>query len=103
MKTKTDSLFFVLPSDIWCKINKLLKYYEYQLTKCCLERRLEGFKISSRFLKTMMLVEYRIAKKCHDFHHCFRWLHYHYSRDCHLRFYFDETVFNSDDLILKVL
>ena len=31
------SLFFVFPSDVWCKINKLLKYYEYQLTKRCLE------------------------------------------------------------------
>ena len=29
------SLFFVFPSDVWCKINKLLKY-EYQLTKRCL-------------------------------------------------------------------
>ena len=24
-------------------VNKLLKYFEYQLTKCCLEGRLEGF------------------------------------------------------------
>ena len=41
-----DSLFFVLPSDVWCKINKLLKYYDCQLTKRCLEGRLEGFKVS---------------------------------------------------------
>ena len=48
MKTRTATyswfdlinlLFFVFPSDIWCKINKLLKYYEYQLTKRCLEGR----------------------------------------------------------------
>ena len=71
MKTRTEadncfdlinSLFFVFPSDIWCKINKLLKYYEYQLTKRCLEGRLEGFKVSSWFLKIMKVVEYRIAK-----------------------------------------
>ena len=70
MKTRTEadncfdlinSLFFVFPSDIWCKINKLLKYYEYQLTKRCLEGRLEGFKVSSWFLK-IMVVEYLIAK-----------------------------------------
>ena len=55
----TNSLFFVFPSDIWCKINnKLLKYYEYQLTKRCLERRLEGFKV----VKIMKVVKYRIAK-----------------------------------------
>ena len=57
-----NSLFFVFPSDIWCKINKLLKYHEYQLTKRCLEGRLEGFKVSSWFLKIMKVVEYRIAK-----------------------------------------
>ena len=71
-----DSLFFVFP----CKINKLFKSQEYQLTKRCLEGRLEGFKVSSWFLKIMKLVEYRIAKKGHDFHHCCRWLHHHYSR-----------------------
>ena len=97
----TDSLFVVFPSDIWCKINKLLKYYKYQLTKRCLAGRLDGFKVSSWFLKTMRLVEDRIAKKCHDFHHCCRWLHHHYSRGCHVRFHFNETLFNSDDLILK--
>ena len=71
MKTRTAAhsrfdlinlLFFVFPSDIWCKINKLLKYYEYQLTKRCLEGRLEGLKVSSWFLKIMKVVEYRIAK-----------------------------------------
>ena len=71
------------------KINKLFKYlYEYQLTKHCLEGRLEGFKVSSWFLKIMKLVEYRIAiKKCLDFHHCCRWLHHHYSWVCHKLFY----------------
>ena len=71
MKTRTEadncfdlinSLFFVFPSDIWCKINNLLKYYEYQLTKRCLEGRLEGFKVSSWFLKIMKVVQYRTAK-----------------------------------------
>ena len=57
-----NSLFFVFPSEVWCKINKLLKYYEYQLTKSCLNGRLEGFKVSSWFLKVMKVVEYRIAK-----------------------------------------
>ena len=98
MKTRTaahswfDSLFFVFPSHIWCKIDKLLKYYEYQLTKSCFEGRIEGFKVSAWFLRIIKLVEYRIAKKCHDFHHCFRWLHHHYSRGCHVRFYFNEGV-----------
>ena len=69
-----DSLFFVFPSRMWCKINKLLKYYEYQLTKSCLGGRIEGFKVSSLFLIIMKFVEYRIAKKYHNFHHCFRWL-----------------------------
>ena len=69
-----DSLFFVFPSRMWCKINKLLKYYEYQLTKSCLRGRIEGFKVSSFFLRIMKFVEYRIAKKYHDYHHCFRWL-----------------------------
>ena len=41
-----NSLFFVFPLEIWCKINKLLKHYEYQLTKRCLEGRLEGFELS---------------------------------------------------------
>ena len=40
------SLFFVFPSDILGEVNKLLKYYKYQLTKHCLEGRLEGFKVS---------------------------------------------------------
>ena len=83
--TTIDSLFFVFPSDSWCKIKKLLKYNEYQLAKRCLEERLEGFKVSSLFLKIMKLVESRIAKKCHDFHHCCRWLHHHYSRGCHVK------------------
>ena len=77
-----DSLLFVFRC-------KLLKCYRYQLTKRCLEGRLEGLKVSSWFLKTMKLVEYQIAKKCHDFHHykgC-RWLHHHYARGCHVRFY----------------
>ena len=42
----TDSLFFVFAVDIYCKIKKLLKYYEYHLTKRGLEERLEGFKAS---------------------------------------------------------
>ena len=53
---------------------QILKYYEYQLTKSCLGGRIEGFKVSSLFLRIMKFVEYRIAKKYHDFHHCFRWL-----------------------------
>ena len=36
--------------------------YEYQLTKRCLEGRLECFKVSSWFLRVMKVVEYRIAK-----------------------------------------
>ena len=40
----------------------MLKYYECQLTKRCLEGRLEGFRISSWFLKIMKVVEYRTAK-----------------------------------------
>ena len=40
----------------------MLKYYEYQLTKRCLEGRLEGFKVSSWFLKIMKVDEYLIAK-----------------------------------------
>ena len=82
--------FFVFLSDICCKINKLFQHFEYQLTKRCfmqLQGRLEGFKISSWFLKIMKLIEYRIAKKCPDFHHCCRWLHHHYSRGCHVRIY----------------
>ena len=91
-----NSLFFVFPSDIWCKINKLLKYYEYQLTKRCLEGRLEGFKVSSWFLKIMKVDEYLIAKifvivvdGCNII--------------IHVRFYFNETVSNSDHLILRIL
>ena len=53
---------------------KMLKSYEYQLIKRWFSGRLEGFKVSLWFLKTVKLVEYRIAKKCHDFHHCCRWL-----------------------------
>ena len=86
--------FLCLPSDIWCKRKK------NALTKRCLEGRLEGFKVSSWFLKIMKFVEYRIAKKCYVFHHCCRWLHHHkrewarsFSLDhhhlwgCHARFY----------------
>ena len=80
--------FLCLPSEIWCKITKLLKYYGYQVTKRCLEGRLEGLKISSRFLKIMKLVEYRIAKKFQEFPHYCRLLHYRpYSRGCHVRFH----------------
>ena len=46
-----DSLFFVFPSDICRKINKLLKYYEYRLTNRCLEGRLEGFRFLHSFLR----------------------------------------------------
>ena len=53
-----DLLFFVFPCN-----KQVVKAYEYQLNKRCLERRLEGFKDSSWFLKIMKLVEYRIAKK----------------------------------------
>ena len=80
------SFLFVFPWDVWRKINKLLKHCEYELTKHCLERRLEGFKVSW-CLKMMKLVEYRIAKKSYDFHHCCRWLHHHYSWGCHVRFW----------------
>ena len=67
------------------------------------DSRLEGFKVSSWFLKIMKLVEYRIAKKCHDFRLCCRRSHHHCSRGCRVRFYFNEAVFNPDNLILKVL
>ena len=53
-----DSLFFVFPRN-----KQVVKAYEYQLNKRCLERRQEGSKVSSWFLKIMKLVEYRIAKK----------------------------------------
>ena len=80
--------FCIFPSEIWCKITKLLKYYGYQLTKCCLEGRLESLKISSWFLKIMKLVEYRIAKTFQEFHHYCRSLHHWpYSQGCHVRFY----------------
>ena len=70
LKRCSAQSLIVFPSDIWCKINKLLKYYEYQLTKRCLEVRLEGFKVSFMVSnEIMILVEYRIAKKCHDFHY----------------------------------
>ena len=49
-----------------------------------IEGGVEGLKISSWFLEIMKLVEDRIAKKCHDFHRCCRWLHHHYSRGCHM-------------------
>ena len=52
-----------------------------------LEERLEGFKVTSWFLKILKLVEYRIAKKRHDFHHCCGWLRHHHSRVCHVRLY----------------
>ena len=42
----------------------MLKSYEYQLIKRWFSGRLEGFKVSLWFLKTVKLVEYRIAKKC---------------------------------------
>ena len=61
--------------------------YEYQLTKRCCAGRRKRFKVSSWFLKIMKLVEYQIAKKCYDFYHCCRWLHHHYSRGRHVRFY----------------
>ena len=53
---------------------------------------IERFKVSLWFLKIMKLVEYRIDNKCHNFHHCCRWLHHHYSRGCRVRFYGNETV-----------
>ena len=58
-----------------------------------IERRLECFKVSSWFLKIMKRIEYRIAKKCHDFHHCC------IKCDCTLM----KQSFDSYDLILKVL
>ena len=41
---------------------QIVTAYEYQLTKRCLEGRLEGFKVSSWFLKIMKVIEYQIAK-----------------------------------------
>ena len=64
MKTRTAAhncssyywfTLLIFPWDIWCKINKLLKYYEYQLTKRCLE---EGSKVQGFFMR---LVKDRIA------------------------------------------
>ena len=72
----TDLLSFVFS----CEINNLF-------TKCFKEGRVEGFKVSPWFLKIMKFVKYRIANKCHDFHHCCKWLHQHYSRGCHGQFY----------------
>ena len=86
---------------MWCKINKLLKYYEYQLTKRCLEGRPEGFKGSSWFLKIMKVAEYRIAKIFIIVVDGRRY--HHYSRGYHVRFYFNETVFKSDHLIPRVV
>ena len=61
----------------------MLKYFEYQPTKRCLEGGLEGFSyVSLWFLKIMWLVEYQIARKCRNFHHCCRWLHHYYSWGC---------------------
>ena len=89
----TNSLFFVFPSDIWCKINnQLKKYYEYQLTKRCLERRLEGFKV----LKIMKVVKYRIAKIFIIVVEAR--LHHHYSWDYHVRLYFNTLVRRPKDV-----
>ena len=38
-----NSLSFVFPWYIWCKLNKLFKYNKYQLTKRWLEGNLDGF------------------------------------------------------------
>ena len=87
----TDSFFSVFPSAIWCKVSKLLMCYKYQLTKCCLEGIL-GFTVSSSFLKVMKLIKDQIAKICHEFHRCWRWLHHDCSWGFHVRFCFNETI-----------
>ena len=50
---------YVFPSDIWCKINKLLLKVMWMSTHQALLGRLEGFKVSSWFLKIIKLVEYQ--------------------------------------------
>ena len=71
-------------TEISGKFGKTNHAHEYQR---CLEGRIEGFHVSLWFLKVMWPVEYRVAKKCHYFHHCRRLLHHHYSRGCQMRFY----------------
>ena len=49
----------------------------------------------------MWLIEYRIVTNYQDFYHCGRWLHHHEVFTCDSAL--NETVFNSDNLILHVL
>ena len=111
--------FSVFPSDIWCKINKLLikstmNIYSPNVALIDLVTVFYAI-LTSRQVREKLQFLYgnlmpnnfcRTAPKkllCHDFHHCCRWLHRHYSRGCLVRFYFNEAAFNSDNLILKVL
>ena len=65
------------------QIVKVLWIWTHQ---SCLEG-CKSFKVSLWFLKITKFVKHRIAEKCHDFHHCWRWLHHHYSQECHVRFF----------------
>ena len=59
----------------------LVKYNKYQLTKK------EKSKVSSKFLKKMWLIEYRIVTTYQDSYYCHIQLHHHNSRGFHVRFY----------------
>ena len=47
----------------------------------------EKSKVSSKFLKKMWLIEYRIVTTYQDFYYCHIWLYHHNSRGFHVRFY----------------
>ena len=84
MKMRTAVHSWFNPHDI----NSLFCIYfrhENQLTKRCCNtgktRRSQGFLMISKIMK---FINYQIAKKCHDFHHCCRWLHHYFSGGCHV-------------------
>ena len=57
--------------------------------------------VSFRFVLFCFISSITISQKCHNFHHCCRWLHHHYLTRFSCATLLNETVFNSDGLILK--
>ena len=101
-----DSHFSVFPSDIWCKLHKLLIIKSKRNIDSPNVALNEDSKVSSKFVKKMWPIEYRIVRNITIFVIALwlgRWLHHHNSRSFHLWSVLNQTVSNSDLIFFKLI
>ena len=75
---------------LFCSIS----FHRSSNTNCFVSFRFVS-SITNRFVSFRFISSTTISQKCHDFHHCCRWLHHHYLTRFSSATLLNETVFNS--------